>query len=139
LSGLTNPDASAAELHERIVPTLRTLRSGRHRELLEAVSSSSIVGAAKTLDALQQGRVETIVATWPLDDREVFEHQPTGFIATAIDQARLGGGEPPRRLELGAAIQILAERHGASVEFVNGTAREVMREQFAELAGLARW
>jgi hypothetical protein len=138
LNGMSSPGASTAELHDRVVPTLRALRDARQGELLDAVQSSSIIGPDQTLDALQQGRLETIVATWPLRAGEVFEHPETGFLASASNRAQIGDGEV-ERIDLDLAIQRLSQRYGTPVEFVSGHAGQELDQKFSGIAGLPRW
>lgn len=138
LGGLTSPEAGEAELRERIVPTLRRIRDEVRRQLLERVARARFIGLGRTVDGIQRGRVATVVAAWPILEREVYEHRDTGYVALDRKRARLGPGEV-RAVALPVALQQLCRRYGAAIELLDGDAADELIRDFDGFAGLTRW
>lgn len=138
LAGLSSPDAAAGEVLERLAPTLRERREARRDATLDDALAGGIHGVADTLYALQEGRLATVVAAWPIDEVDVYDNADTGYTAAVRHHPSVAAGTVRAR-SLREVLAGLCERCGAELELVAGARAGRLRGEAGCVAGIARW
>lgn len=136
LPGLSTTNAPASEVYARVAPTLEELRAARQQRAVASARGSGVVGLGDTLRALQQGRLEALVAPWPPVSATVFQHPETGYVASTRDGAV---SDTPRAVALETVLPQLAEEYSTRIAFVGGSHAETVSRDLGGLAGIPRW
>lgn len=142
VASLPDNEASAGAILEALRPTIEALAQARQEKLvdtIEAAPDAAVHGTADTLVALQRGRLGTVVVPWrPGTHPTAFRAKSSGWIGASVRDARAhDGSSPVERVDLMTVLPALAQRFGASLEFLDTRARDRLGN--GELAGILRW
>ena len=128
---------SARDILERVMPALEAAERQAEMALLDRIAAQGDVwGLDPVLDALQLGRVETLVLPWTLDAR--IWRCPEGFVAGTAETARILCNEPAE-VALRDHVWQLARDYGARLEFVRGEPETRLLGEFKGAAATLRW
>lgn len=131
----SNP--TPADLLERVTPALEAAERQAELALLERIKEQpGVWGLDPVLDALQLGRVETLVLPWALDAR--IWRCPEGAVGGTAEMAKLFC-EQPQEVALRDHVWQLARDYGARLEFVRGEAEGRLLRDFQGAAASLRW
>ncbi len=135
LPALSRSDPSPAQVLEHVEPVIRGAEEKRSDELLDEARERGVCGADAALDALQEGRLATLLVAWDLD-RRLLSSAATGRIQSesAMASPALAEEIAPR-----LALPSLAWRYSTEVVFVDGVPGARLREELGGMAGLTRW
>lgn len=139
ISDVPARDATPAQVWEKVGPVLGELERQAELALLEQIRQQpGVWGVDPVLDALQQGRLDVLVAPWNLDLRVL--RTPSGIVgATPQLVEALAPGEPHELVALRDVLPELCEAYATRLEIVSGAAEEKLAKDFASLAGRLRW
>lgn len=108
------------------------------KALVENISKEKFVsGIEETLDALQSGRVYSLITPWNLDT--VVWMCKDGYLNPSEEKVKLICGESAEKIELKKIIIDLSVNYGAQLEFVRGEAEQRVLKEFGGLVGILRW
>ena len=132
------------DLLRLVEPLIEDVEQARALALLERAGDKGVRGRVATLEALQEGRLDTVLAAWHSDillepcDRRGNYIEASETLSAPSDSAPSDAvsGEPPQRLL--ALLPDLATQYGTKLLFVRGEAEADLSE-VGGMAGLARW
>lgn len=132
-------DSSPARIYEKIYPIIESIERNYEKELVDSLENSNIVsGLENTLEALQTGRVYSLIVPWNLNAK-VWSCK-NGYISTSEEKVKeLCGNDNVKNINLKSIIIDLALDYGAKLEFVRGNAEELLIKKYSGLVGLLRW
>ncbi|MEP0862694.1 MAG: hypothetical protein HRF52_14775 [Ignavibacterium sp.] len=132
-------DSSPARIYEKIYPIIESIERNYEKELVDSLENSNIVsGLENTLEALQTGRVYSLIVPWNLNAK-VWSCK-NGYISTSEEKVKeLCGNDNVKKINLKSIIIDLALDYGAKLEFVRGDAEELLIKKYSGLVGLLRW
>jgi peptide subunit release factor 1 (eRF1) len=133
-----NPQASAGEILEKVLPSITGNRLARELALLNDVRENGMWGLWGSLQALQMGRFYLLVAPWSLDVKVLRCAQ--GLVVKDRSAAEAYcPGQSVQEVALREVLPDLAVAHGARMELLQGQAEANLIREFDRLAGLPRW
>jgi peptide subunit release factor 1 (eRF1) len=135
----TKLGVSANEIYRLVQPAIAEYEHNAENVLLEQVAEQGIHGAQAMLEALQAGRLQTVIAP--------YEHDQTVYVCseTLYVTSSLGDLEwhcPNQHHELALLQEVLPDlvaSHGARLTYVHAENENKLLQTFAGLAGLKRW
>lgn len=132
-------DSSPARIYEKINPIIENLERDYEKSLVDEIEKSNYVsGIENTLEALQNGRVYSLIVPWKLNVK-VWSGE-NGYISTSEEKIKtLCGSDGIINFDLRNIIIDLAINFGARLEFVRGEAEEMLMKKYDGLVGLLRW
>jgi hypothetical protein len=131
-------DPSPARILEKVNPILEKIERDYEKALVENISKEKFVsGIEETLDALQSGRVYSLITPWNLDT--VVWMCKDGYLNPSEEKVKLICGESAEKIELKKIIIDLSVNYGAQLEFVRGEAEQKVLKEFGGLVGILRW
>jgi hypothetical protein len=131
-------DPSPARILEKVNPILEKIERDYEKALVENISKEKFVsGIEETLDALQSGRVYSLITPWNLDT--VVWMCKDGYLNPSEEKVKLICGESAEKIELKKIIIDLSVNYGAQLEFVRGEAEQRVLKEFGGLVGILRW
>jgi len=131
-------DPSPARILEKVNPILEKIERDYEKALVENISKEKFVsGIEETLDALQSGRVYSLITPWNLDT--VVWMCKDGYLNPSEEKVKLICGESAEKIELKKIIIDLSVNYGALLEFVRGEAEQRVLKEFGGLVGILRW
>lgn len=134
-----NPEASPGSLHAVFLEAVTEAEAVEAAEDLARAEESGVVGAGPTLQAVNEGRVHTLVVP-DVPYQEVWRCKGSGRVyATRERAAGECLGEELEPVPLADALPRLAEAFGMELRFTSGEADRRLREDLGGLAGLLRW
>ena len=132
-------DVSANEIYRLVQPAITEYERSAEEALLNRVAEQGVSGTEATLEALQAGRLQTVIA--PNEhDQTVYVCSETLYVTSSI--ADLERHCPNQHHELALLQEVLPDlvaSHGASLTYVHSEAETKLLQPFAGLAGLKRW
>ena len=135
-------DIAEGELLRLLEPQLDKLEQKRMLELLDKAREGRIWGVNATLEALQTGRLDTILAPWHQQfelEFDVRQNQYVPALVFAMDYHSPHQVLERSSFQLFKALPALAIQQGSKVMFLRGEAEKILLSEFQGLAGLARW
>ena len=132
--------ASEAEVLRRVSELEERLEREEERNLLEEARERGVYGRERTLEALAEGRVYTLIVPWPFSGEVAWCDNCALAVSRTEEDGRCpycGAETRPRRAS--DALLDLAEARDARIEFVRGENAEVLRRELGGLAGLTRF
>lgn len=134
-----NPDASGNDILALIRPCIATVKEARAQALLDDLNERGVQGVGATLEALQEGRLDTVVAAWQLD-KTVYLCCESGYVCATLSGISHQCPNEQHRLErLQDVLPELAERQGAHLTYLQGDTGARLAHDFGGLCGLKRW
>lgn len=132
-------DSSPARIYEKIYPIIESIERNYEKKLVDSLENSNIVsGLENTLEALQTGRVYSLIVPWNLNAKVWYCEN--GYISTSEEKVKeLCGNDNVKKINLKSIIIDLALDYGAKLEFVRGDAEELLIKKYSGLVGLLRW
>ncbi len=132
-------DASPAQVWAKVAPVLEKLEREGELALLEEIQRQpGVWGLDPTLEALQLGRLDVLVAPWNTDARVL--RTPGGVVAATPEPLEiLCPGQPREEVLLRDVLPELCEAYATRLEIVSGPAEEKLMKEFGGLAGRLRW
>lgn len=139
VSDIPYPVPSAAQVLDKVSPILEEAERAHEQALLNTVQErAGIWGLDPTLEALQNGRLATVIVPWRIE-AQVWRC-PEGWVASTPEIARVFCPEGEiQEVALRDVIVELAADFGVRLEFVRGEAEQRLLTQYGGLAGLPRW
>ncbi len=139
VSDIPYPTPSAAQVLEKVSPVLEEAERAHEQALLDSVRErAGIWGLDPTLEALQTGRMETVLVPWRIEAH--VWRCPEGWVAGTPQMARVFCPDSElSEVPLRDIIVELATDYGARLEFVRGEAEQRLLHEYGGLAGLPRW
>lgn len=132
-------DVSAHEIYRLIQPAITEYERSAEEVLLEKVSEQGVKGLEPTLEALQGGRLQTVIAPYE-HDQTVYVCSETLYVTSSL--ADLERHCPNQHHELALLQEVLPDlvaSHGARLTYVHAEAETKLIQTFTGLAGLKRW
>ena len=134
-----NPSARSEDILDLVAPEIDRLREEQTNALLNEISESGIQGLEATLEALQEGRLQVLVAPWGLD-RTAYLCSESGYVAATLARSeRHCPGQHHQLILLQEVLPELAEAFGTRLTYVRGEAETMLAGNHGGLAGLGRW
>jgi len=133
-----NPQASAGEILNTVLPFITDNRQARELALLSELRERGLWGLAGGLEALQMGRFHLVVAPWTLGVKAL---RCAGGLVV-LDRTAAEAycpGQSVQEVSLPDVLPDLAAAHGARLELVQGEAEDRLIREFDRLAGFPRW
>jgi hypothetical protein len=132
-------DATPFQVGAKVGPVLENLERQGELALLDQIRQQpGVWGLDPTLDALQLGRLDVLVAPWNLDARIL--RSPGGVVAATPEPLEvLCPGQPKEDVLLRDVLPELCEAYATRLEIVSGPAEEKLMKEFGGLAGRLRW
>ncbi len=130
---------SANEIYRLVQPAITEHEHNAEKVLLEQVAEHSIHGVEATLEALQAGRLQTVIAPYE-HDQTVYVCSETLYVTSSL--ADLERHCPNQHHELALLQEVLPDlvaSHGARLTYVHAEAEAKLLQTFSGLAGLKRW
>ncbi|AFH47721.1 Hypothetical protein IALB_0007 [Ignavibacterium album JCM 16511] len=132
-------DSSTSIIYEKVNPIIEKLERDYEKILIDEIEKSNYVsGIENTLEALQNGRIYSLIVPWKLNVK-VWSCD-NGHISTSEEKVKeLCGNDNIKNIDLKSIIIDLALDYGAKLEFVRGDAEELLIKKYNGLVGLLRW
>ena len=132
-------EATASQVRDKIEPVINELERHSELALLEEIRHQpGVWGVDPVLDALQQGRLDILLAPWNID--LTILRTPSGIVGGTPQLVEtLCPNEPYEPVALRDALPELCEAYATRLEIVSGPAEEKLVKEFAQLAGRRRW
>ena len=138
-SAPADTNVNATKWLTMVSPILERVEREHEAALLDQVRERGIWGVEKTLAALQEGRLSTLLVPWGAG-LQVFRCDRSGQVALTEEEAeRICVGETHAAVDLKEVLPELVERHGPKLEFLAGEPGERLKADFGGLAGVTRW
>jgi hypothetical protein len=132
-------NASANEIYTLVQPYIARYEHRVEEGLLTTVQEEGLWGVEATLEALQAGRLQMVLA--PYDhDQTVYVCSETLYVTSGL--ADLERHCPNQHYELALLQEVLpglVASHGARLTYIHADVEDKLVQIFASLAGLKRW
>ena len=138
MPGLDGEDPTPRRVLELVQPKISELEAERDDQLLDAIAERGVRGMNECLEALQAGRLHQLAVPLSLSQTAYLDPQ-TEYVSAHRSEAAALSEQAVEKVDLSILLPELAERWGAHIEFVTGTAERRVLEEFGGLGGLARW
>jgi peptide subunit release factor 1 (eRF1) len=132
------PDASENDIYRLVQPCITRYEEGAEQRLLDQVQEEGIKGVEATLEALQAGRLQTVIAPYEYD-QTVYVCSETLYVTSSL--ADLKRHCPNQHHELALLQEVLPDlvaSHGPKLTYLHHNETKLV-QTFAGLAGLKRW
>lgn len=134
-----NPEASAGSLHPVFMEAVRAAEAGEADEALDSARENGVIGAARTLEAVNENRVHLLVVP-DVPYQQVWRCQGSGrLFAERSPAAAECEDDGLESLPFADALPQLVADFGMDLRFVSGESDRRLREEMGGLAGLLRW
>jgi len=134
-SDAENP--STKEILERVTPIIREAEEREEKQLIEkAKSPIGVYGLQNVLDALQMGRLQVLILPWDLHAR-VYKCKDGMIFATREEALEYDSSY--EEVELKKEVFYIAADYATRIEFVDGSAEEILYKELEGIAGIMRW
>lgn len=139
LASPPSSEASFGEVAKRVFEEIDKIEREKGIELLNQVREQpGIWGLSPVLEAVQMGRLYVIAVPWDLNEK-VWKCADNDWVFAEEPAAEsLCKGEV-QLVGLRDVIVDLAAAYGARLEFLRGKSAEMLKNEMAGIAGLARW
>ena len=131
-------DVSANEIYRLVQPAIVHCECSAEEVLLNKIAEQGVKGTEATLEALQAGRLQTVIAPYE-HDQTVYVCSETLYVTSSI--ADLEQHCPNQHHELALLQEVLPDlvaSHGAKLTYLHHAETNLV-QTFAGLAGLKRW
>lgn len=135
-TGLPHPDVSPHEVLETLRSEVSKARMSLRTEILSEARESGVSGAAKVLEAAQQGRIRQVLVPWHLAGTAF--RGKNGIFTAHEDKAR-EFSDGFEEVELMDALAELAPKFSIEVVGLRGELGQRVESDFGGIAATARW
>jgi peptide subunit release factor 1 (eRF1) len=135
----TTFSASANDIYDLVQPFIADCECKSENVLIENVAEQGIHGIEPTLEALQAGRLQTVIAPYE-HDQTVYMCSETLYVTSSLgDLERHCPNQHHELVLLQEVLPDLVASHGARLTYVHAENENKLLQTFAGLAGLKRW
>ncbi len=139
LPALPTPLAHQDEVLRRVEEALEPLEQQHQNQLVDELVERGVGGVDQTLELLQQGRLQLLVAPWN-PQAEVYHYRaPDGWVGGSTEGAVAHGAGRIQDVELHQVLPELCQAYATRLEFVRGQAEQRLNQLLGGLAGRKRW
>lgn len=135
----TKPSASASEIFALVQPCITRYEERTEQTLLARIREEGVRGIEATLEALQAGRLQMVVAPYS-HDQTVYVCSETLYVTSTL--SGLEQSCPGQHHELALLQDVLPDlvaTHGAHLTYLHDGREDNLVKDFGGLAGLKRW
>ena len=134
-----NSAASAQEILSLLEPCIERHRQAKEKSLLEHLQETGVQGLEPTLEALQAGRLQVLVA-WQESEYTVYRCSESGYVAASLSGIAKHCPEQTHELVLlHDVLPELTESFATKLCYLSDETAQVLTSAGVGLAGLKRW